>query len=203
MTMNGRAQRRPDASGLAGCAWQQLRRRCQPGAPRQVGARKAVLPTVPAWRTSWCRPSWGAGPSARERVDTATVTGPSSALPGCQPWMNRSATRLRSTTTGLCDPPTTATRPDGSTTITNAPDPSLNGSFQERHRVSRPSPARPTPSDASSGRRSATSPAATKTLADACTLAAMESALNSGFVLRHADHAGAERHVPLSHRGRR
>lgn len=139
--------------------------------------------TVPGLENVMVQAKLGArGPSARERVDAATVNGPSApTCLGCHGLMNTlgypfeiydHAGFLRATDHGHA--------PDGSTTITNAPDPSLNGSFKDAIAFSKAIAGSPYAKRCFIRQAFRYFTGRDETLADACTLAAMETALNTG-----------------------
>ena len=70
--------------------------------------------------------------------------------------------------------------PDGSTTISNAPDPSLNGSFKSAIEFSQAIAGSPYAKRCFIRQAFRYFAGRDETLADACTLAAMENALNTG-----------------------
>ncbi|MFO0580454.1 MAG: DUF1588 domain-containing protein [Polyangia bacterium] len=144
---------------------------------------KLFCQTVPGLENVMVQAKLGAqGPSARERVDAATTMGPSaSTCLGCHSQMNtlgypfeiyNHAGFLRATDHGHA--------PDGSTTITNAPDPALNTSFKSAVEFSQ------AVANSAYAKRCFIRQAfryftgRDETLEDACTLAAMESALDKG-----------------------
>lgn len=122
------------------------------------------------------------GPSARERVDAATTMGPNAqTCLGCHSLMNTlgypfemydHAGFLRATDHGH--------PPDGTTTITNAPDPTLNGSFKDAVEFSQAIANSPYAKRCFIRQAFRYFAGRDETLNDACTLAAMEEALNSG-----------------------
>lgn len=144
---------------------------------------KLFCQTVPGLENVMVQAKLGArGPSARERVDTATVTGTSSATClGCHNLMNTlgypfeiydHAGFLRATDHGKA--------PSGATTITNAPDAALNGSFQDAIAFSKAIAGSTYAKRCFVRQAFRYFTGRDETLQDACTLAAMESALGSG-----------------------
>jgi len=144
---------------------------------------KLFCQTVPGLENVMVQAKLGAhGPSARERVDEATTTGPNAqTCQGCHSLMNPlgypfeiydHAGFLRETDHGHA--------PDGTTTITNSPDPELNRSFQDAIEFSQAIADSPYAKRCFIRQAFRYFTGRDETLEDACTLAAMETALNSG-----------------------
>ncbi len=144
---------------------------------------KLFCQTVPGLENVMVQAKLGAhGPSARERVDAATISGPSSqTCQGCHRLMNPlgyvfeiydHAGFVRETDHGHA--------PDGSTMITNAPDPELNRAFQNAVEFSQAIADSPYAKRCFIRQAFRYFMGRDETMQDACTLAAMENALNSG-----------------------
>ncbi len=144
---------------------------------------KLFCQTVPGLENVMVQAKLGAhGPSARERVDAATSTGANAqTCQGCHSLMNPlgypfemydHAGFLRETDHGHA--------PDGTTTITNAPDPELNRAFQNAVEFSQAIADSPHAKRCFIRQAFRYFTGRDETLQDACTLAAMENALSSG-----------------------
>lgn len=144
---------------------------------------KLFCQTVPGLQNVMVQAKLGAqGPSARERVDAATIMGPSSqTCLGCHSLMNtlgypfeiyNHAGFLRATDHGHA--------PDGSTVISNAPDPSLNTSFKSAVEFSQAIAGSTYAKRCFVRQAFRYFTGRDETLKDACTLAAMEGALDKG-----------------------
>jgi hypothetical protein len=144
---------------------------------------KLFCQTVPGLENVMVQAKLGAhGPSARERVDEATTTGANAqTCQGCHSLMNPlgyafeiydHAGFLRETDHGH--------PPDGTTTITNAPDPELNRSFQNAVEFSQAIADSPHAKRCFVRQAFRYFTGRDETLKDACTLTAMESALDKG-----------------------
>lgn len=144
---------------------------------------KLFCQTVPGLENVMVQAKLGAhGPSARQRVDEATTTGPNAqTCQGCHSLMNPlgypfeiydHAGFLRETDHGNA--------PDGTTTLTNAPDPELNRSYQNAIEFSQAIADSPYAKRCFIRQAFRYFTGRDETMADACTLAAMETALNTG-----------------------
>ena len=144
---------------------------------------KLFCQTVPGLQNVMVQAKLGPqGPSARERVDAATTVGPNApTCLGCHSQMNslgypfeiyNHAGFLRATDHGHA--------PVGSTTITNAPDPSMNGAFGSAVDFSQALAASPYAKRCFVRQAFRYFTGRDETLKDACTLTAMEGALDRG-----------------------
>lgn len=144
---------------------------------------KLFCQTVPGLENVMVQAKLGAhGPSARQRVDEATTMGPSAqTCLSCHSLMNPlgypfeiydHAGFLRETDHGG--------PPNGTTTITNAPDPALNKAFNDAVEFSKAIADSPYAKRCFIRQAFRYFAGRDETLEDACTLAAMESALGTG-----------------------
>lgn len=144
---------------------------------------KLFCETVPGLENVMVEAKLGArGPSARERVDEATVMGPNSATClGCHKLMNPLGYPFEIYDhAGFVRVIDHDHPPDGTTTITNAPDPALNKSFQDAIEFSQAIANSPYAKRCFIRQAFRYFTGRDETLEDACTLTAMEDALNNG-----------------------